>query len=91
MAIMSFQELRGRLVARLREQVRNGQSTERALSRLTGISQPHIHHVLNGRRLLSLEMADRILGRLDMDVLDLVEPGELPDGQPRDETHSRTG
>jgi hypothetical protein len=32
-----------------------------------------MHHVLKGKRLLSLETADRILDGLQMDVLDLVE------------------
>jgi hypothetical protein len=74
---LSFQELRDRLVSLLSDRVRNGQATERGLARLTGISQPHIHHVLAGRRRLSLEMADRILRKLEMDLLDLIGPAEL--------------
>jgi predicted transcriptional regulator len=70
---VTFQELRRKLVANLRDRVRNGQATERGLARTTGVSQPHMHHVLKGKRLLSLETADRILDGLQMDVLDLVE------------------
>lgn len=75
---MTFQELRRELVANLRDRVRTGQATERGLARVTGVSQPHIHHVLKGKRLLSLEAADRILDGLQMDVLDLVEPAAPP-------------
>lgn len=75
---MTFQELRHELVANLRNRVRTGQATERGLARVTGVSQPHIHHVLKGKRLLSLEAADRILDGLQMDVLDLVEPAAPP-------------
>lgn len=81
---MTFQELRRKLVANLRDRVRNGQATERGLARATGVSQPHIHHVLKGKRLLSLEAADRILDGLHMDVLDLVERA----GTPRDSRES---
>jgi transcriptional regulator with XRE-family HTH domain len=77
---VTFQDLRLRLVANLRDRVRNGQATERGLARATGISQPHIHHVLKGKRLLSMEAADRILDGLQIDLLDLVErAGPPPD------------
>ena len=74
---VNFTEFQQRLTKYLRERVRSGESTERGLARLTRVSQPHIHHVLKGKRLLSLEMADKILRCLGMDLLDLVEPGEL--------------
>ena len=74
---MSFQQIQHRLVALLRERVRSGEITERGLARMTGVSQPHIHHVLNGKRHLSLEMADAILRETHMDLLDLIEPGEM--------------
>jgi transcriptional regulator with XRE-family HTH domain len=74
---MNFVKLRERLTADLRERVRRGEITERGLARLTGVSQPHVHNVLNGKRLLSPEMADRLMAGLRIDLLDLVEPGEL--------------
>lgn len=74
---MNFQELRRRLIADLRERVRSGEATERGLARTTGVSQPHMHNVLKGKRRLSLETTDEILRQLDMEVLDLVEPWEL--------------
>ena len=74
---MDFQELRDRLVAHLRERVRSGDHTERSLARLTGVSQPHIHNVLKGKRVLSTEMSDEILRCLQMDLLDLMRPEDL--------------
>ena len=80
---MNFRELQRRLVAHLRRLVRSGDATERGLARLTGVSQPHMHNVLKGKRLLSLEMADQIVAQLDLDLLDFVEPGELLEWQRR--------
>jgi len=74
---MDFQELRERFIAHLRERVRSGELTERGLARITGISQPHIHNVLKGKRLLSPERSDEILHNLRMDLLDLVRPEDL--------------
>jgi transcriptional regulator with XRE-family HTH domain len=74
---MDFETLQRRLLASVRSRVQNGELTERGLARMTGISQPHIHHILKGARGLSVENADRILRRLDMTVLDLLEGGEL--------------
>ena len=56
---MTFDDLRARLVENLRLRVRSGVATERGLARQTGISQPHLHHVLKGKRLLSLETRRR--------------------------------
>jgi plasmid maintenance system antidote protein VapI len=61
----------------LKNRVRSGEITERGLARQTGVSQPHIHHVLSGKRALSPELADQILQRLHMDLLDLLEPADL--------------
>jgi antitoxin component HigA of HigAB toxin-antitoxin module len=80
---VNFRELQRRLVAHLRRLVRSGDATERGLARLTGVSQPHMHNVLKGKRLLSLEMADQIVAQLDLDLLDFVEPGELLEWQRR--------
>jgi hypothetical protein len=69
---MYFGELQDRLVAALRTRVRNGELSERRLAHVTGVSQPHIHNVLKGVRTLSQSMADRILRRLDLNLLDLI-------------------
>ena len=74
---MTFLDLQRRFTTHLQERIRSGELTERGLARLTGVSQPHIHNVLKGKRLFSLETADEILRRLDVDLLDLMEQGEL--------------
>jgi transcriptional regulator with XRE-family HTH domain len=79
---MTFHDLRARLIDNLRLRVRSGEATERGLARQTGLSQPHLHHVLKGKRLLSLESADQILRRLDMDLLDLIPPRDLRELRP---------
>lgn len=74
---MTFCDLHERLIGNLRQRVRSGEMTERGLARVTGVSQPHIHHVLRGKRLLSAVTADQILRQLNMDLLDLIELEEL--------------
>jgi antitoxin component HigA of HigAB toxin-antitoxin module len=80
---VNFSDLQRRLVAHLRTLVRSGDATERGLARLTGVSQPHMHNVLKGKRLLSLEMADQVIAQLHLDLLDFIEPGELLEWQHR--------
>ncbi|MGD0497729.1 MAG: helix-turn-helix transcriptional regulator [Bryobacteraceae bacterium] len=82
---MNFRRFHDRLRANLRQRVRSGEITERGLARLTGVSQPHIHNVLKGKRLLSPEMADRVLDHLRMDLLDLLGPHELLEWRGRHE------
>jgi len=74
---MNFRELHERLTAHLRRIVGGGQLTERGLARLSGISQPHLHNVLKGKRLFSTEAADEILRRMDMDIFDLIGEDDL--------------
>lgn len=74
---MYFGVLQDRLVARLKRRIQDGDCTERGLAHLTGISQPHIHNVLKGRRFFSPEIGDRILRKLQMSLLDLFEREEL--------------
>lgn len=73
---MDFQELQERFLEHLRHRIRSGEMTERRLARLAGISQPHVHNVLKGKRLMSVELADTILHVLRLDLLDLLEPAE---------------
>ena len=75
--MIGFHAVRQRLTDYLRDQVRSGEATERGLARTTGISQPHVHHILNGKRRLSLEGADIVLETLHLDLLDLFTPEEL--------------
>lgn len=74
---MTFHELQQRLLQELRQRVRSGVATERGLARLSGISQPHLHNVLKGKRLLSMDKADELLRHLQIDVLQLIPPEEL--------------
>ncbi|MDZ7637957.1 MAG: helix-turn-helix transcriptional regulator [Bryobacterales bacterium] len=76
---MAFEQLLEKLLQHVRLRVRNGQLTERGLARLAGISQPHIHHILSGKRGLSPANADRLLAALSIDIADLLgeEPGVL--------------
>ena len=73
---MNFHDLQRRLVDELRERVRSGGATERGLARTVGVSQPHLHNVLKGKRVFSLEMADDVLRHLHIDLLDLIDPME---------------
>jgi len=74
---MDFETLQQRLIEVLRIRVRSGELTERSLARLTGVSQPHIHNVLKGVRVLSPEIADQILHHLGLTLLDLLGRDEL--------------
>jgi hypothetical protein len=73
---MNFRILQARLLAHIRARVRNGEITERGIARVSGISQPHLHNVLKGRRVLSTDMADQILRRLRIDLAELMNAGE---------------
>ena len=76
---MDFRELEQQLISFLQEKVRSGEITERALARTVGLSQPHIHNVLKGKRSLSMETADAILHGLRVDLTDLMGwEGVLP-------------
>ncbi len=76
MAQMYFDDLQRRLLAALRKRLHNGELSERRLAHLTGISQPHVHNVVKGARILSLRATDKILLSLDLTVLDLIERQE---------------
>lgn len=85
---MYFETLQARLVDVVNLRVRNGELTERRLARMVGISQPHMHNVLKGVRILSPQMGDRILRKLRMSVLDLCGPDDAAGGKPRTECES---
>jgi hypothetical protein len=75
---INFQGLQTRLVVHLRHRVRSGEITERSLARVTGLSQPHLHNVLKGKRFLSVGKSDQILHQLHLDLMDLIETTEQP-------------
>ena len=70
---VTFESLQLKLIQHLRQRVHNGELTERSLARVTDISQPHLHNVLKGKRLLSMQKLDRILSYLELDLQDLIE------------------
>ena len=80
---MTFHDLQQRLLEELRQRVRSGAATERGLARVSGISQPHLHNVLKGKRKLSLGKADVVLHRVQIDLLQLIESGELRESSRR--------
>ena len=75
---ITFARLEMRLLEHLRDMIRQGEITERSLGKITGISQPHLHNVLKGKRLLSTEKADRILSYLRLDLRTFLETGDPP-------------
>ncbi len=77
MYTLDFKELHRRLITYLRDCVRNGEMTERRLARLTGVSQPHIHHVLAGKRSFSTDTADQVLKALRNDLVDFLEAEDI--------------
>jgi len=74
---MNFRELHDRLVGHLKRLVVGGEMTERGLARISGISQPHLHNVLKGKRLFSTEAADEVLSRMHLDIFDLIGDEDL--------------
>lgn len=47
------------------------------MARVLGISQPQIHNVLKGARKLKPELADRLMSKLEINLLDLFDAPEL--------------
>ena len=74
---MDFRELHARLLAAVRVRLTSGEISERRLAHLIGISQPHMHNVVKGVRFLSPEIADRIVRKLDISLLELFPRQEV--------------
>jgi len=74
---VSFKRLKANLLEYVQQLVRNGEFTEYGMARFLGISQPHMHNVLNGIRPVTPELFDLILARFGMDVLDLCPRADL--------------
>ena len=79
-----FELLQLRLIMNVHQRVQRGELTERGLARAIGISQPHLHNMLKGVRVLSPPMADLLLRHLHMTVLDLLDSDELTVRHPVD-------
>jgi hypothetical protein len=67
-----IEDLYDRLVDVARQRIRAGELTERGLSRMCGVSQPHMHNVLKSIRALSPGSAGRLMDALGVTLPDLV-------------------
>lgn len=95
---MTFTGMLGRIAEELRWRVRNGEISERGLARLAGLSQPHVHNVLKGVRVLSPDSADRLLRALGLNAGDLLLNSSEPPAcafcsqrRPHPEIHTYSG
>jgi hypothetical protein len=86
---LTFQDARLKLLAYVRNEVRNGEVTERGFARGIGISQPHAHNVLKGVRNLSPEVFDLALKYFHLSLLDLAPLEELEAQLQRRQTGER--
>ena len=73
----NFLALAERLIKLLQTQVASGSLTVRSLARRTGISQPHMQNLLNGRRGITIGTADVLLEFLKIGAVDLSTLEEL--------------
>ncbi len=77
---MKIEEILACLLREVTVLIENGHLTERKLARMTGISQPHVHHILNGKRKMTAQVADIFLEALGMDARQLVD--RVPNNAP---------
>jgi hypothetical protein len=70
---MTFQDLHALLINHLNHCVQRGEISERGVAHRAGISQPHLHNVLKGKRLLSWKTADALLAEVNLDLRDLLK------------------
>lgn len=76
-ASVAIGDLCNRLIDRLRAGVASGSLTVRRLAKDVGVSQPHMQNIINGKRSLTVQMADRLLRHQHCSVLDLATVSEL--------------
>lgn len=74
---VTFAVLCARLIQQVKLRINSGEFTERGLARILGISQSQTHNVLKGARRLQMQLADRILTKLDLSAMDLLDEAEL--------------
>ncbi len=81
---MTFQSLHQQLVLEITRRVDAGDTTVSSLARRAGISQPHLHLVLKGKRGFSWDFADRAALVIGLRVEDLIASANprLPPRQP---------
>ena len=79
---MTFQTLHDQLVREISRRVDAGDTSVSSLARRAGISQPHLHLVLKGKRGFSWDFADRaalVIGLRVEDLVALPTPSSLPE------------
>lgn len=69
---MLFHEALETVKINITRRIRNGELTERGLARRLGVSQAHMHNVLKGVRVLTPELADKILVEFSSSLEDLL-------------------
>ncbi|HWR51351.1 MAG TPA: hypothetical protein VN428_09610, partial [Bryobacteraceae bacterium] len=77
--VLTITDLLVRVIEETRRRIRNGEATERGLARRAGLSQPHVHNVVKGVRVLSPASADRLMQALGFRLVDVM----AADGQER--------
>jgi hypothetical protein len=84
---MNITQMHERLRLELLRRIQRGTLSVSLLSRQTGFGQPHLSNFLNGRRRLSLEAIDRVMGAQHMDARDLLPAaGQITSWQSEEET-----
>lgn len=76
-ASLAIGDLCERLIYSLKVGVSSGSLTVRRLAKEIGVSQPHMQNIMNGKRSLTIQMADRLLLYQQRSVLDLASASEL--------------
>ena len=74
---IALSDLCNRLMESLKVSIASGSLTVRRLAREIGVSQPHMQNVMNGKRALTMALADRLLEYQHRSVLDLATSAEL--------------
>jgi phage repressor protein C with HTH and peptisase S24 domain len=74
---MKFRSLQEKLRQLLLARIQNGELTGLKLAAMAGFQQAHVSNFLNRKRSLSLAAMDRVLGALQLSVLDLLDPAEI--------------
>ena len=74
---LNFNILHGRLLEFVLARVNNGDFTERGLARILDVSQPQMHNVLKRNRKLTSALADRMMQRFGLSVIDLLHDDEV--------------
>ncbi len=82
---MTFQTLHDQLIREISRRVDAGDTSVSSLARRAGISQPHLHLVLKGKRGFSWDFADRaalVIGLRIEDLVALSRPSSPSQPQP---------